>query len=407
MRLPRVRHRSRVLALAATLTLAGHASPDASLANSSTVTIRHPTAAGTASAPGGVVINEFRTEGPSGASDEFIEIQNAGPSDADISDWRFRRSSSTGSTFAINLNTATNNIPAGTVLRPGQSYLVVNSGGYSLSNYGGTGAAAGDASYTSNIANNGGIALLNAKGVIVDQVGMTAVAGGYYEGTPLTPLPSGDTTSNYAYVRRTINGRPQDTDNNAGTLATNSDFILASTDGNVGSLIAVLGAPGPQNMTSPLRSTSVSGGLVPGVRDRVVTSGNFGTLAPNGILTFQRRYANTAAGNMTKLRFRVYDITTLNSPDLRAAYGSTSTRQAVLRVLGRASATVIVDGQTLQGLVLEQPPDQTAQGGGLNSTVTVELPSALAPGASVDVQFRLGIQGGGYYRFFVVFEALP
>ena len=50
-------------------------------------------------------------------------------------------------------------IPNGAVIPARGHYLGVNSSGYSLMNYGGTGNAAGDISYTSDIADNTGIAL--------------------------------------------------------------------------------------------------------------------------------------------------------------------------------------------------------------------------------------------------------
>ena len=64
---------------------------------------------------------------------------------------------------------------------------------------------------------------------------------------------------------------------------------------------------------------------------------------------------------------------------------------------------------TIEGTTLEQPPAQTI-GGGLNSTAsasTVTLASPLAPGASVNVQFLLGVQQGGSFRFLLNVEALP
>jgi hypothetical protein len=58
---------------------------------------------------------------------------------------------------------------------------------------------------------------------------------------------------------------------------------------------------------------------------------------------------------------------------------------------------------------LEQPPNQ-ALGGALNSTVgvgTVTVGTPLAPGASINVQFVLGVQQSGAFKFFVNVEALP
>jgi hypothetical protein len=63
----------------------------------------------------------------------------------------------------------------------------------------------------------------------------------------------------------------------------------------------------------------------------------------------------------------------------------------------------------VQGTTLEQPPAQP-NGGGFNSTLsvgTVSLAAPLANGASVNVQFLLGIQQTGTFKFFINVEALP
>jgi hypothetical protein len=64
---------------------------------------------------------------------------------------------------------------------------------------------------------------------------------------------------------------------------------------------------------------------------------------------------------------------------------------------------------TVQGTTLEQPPTQP-NGGGINSSMaagTVTLATPLANGASVNVQFLLGVQTTGTFRFLVIIEALP
>jgi hypothetical protein len=61
---------------------------------------------------------------------------------------------------------------------------------------------------------------------------------------------------------------------------------------------------------------------------------------------------------------------------------------------------------TVQGTTLETPPAQ-ALGGGNNSTFTVNLGTPLAAGASVKVQFLLGVQQTGSLKFFFNIEALP
>jgi hypothetical protein len=66
--------------------------------------------------------------------------------------------------------------------------------------------------------------------------------------------------------------------------------------------------------------------------------------------------------------------------------------------------TVMVKGTTL-----EQPPTQP-NGGGYNSTLavgTITTSTPLAPNAAVNVQFLLGVQTNGAFRFFIIVEALP
>src|SRR5207237_5701893 len=55
-----------------------------------------------------VVISEFRTRGPNGANDEFIEIYNSSDSLIEISDWKLKASNSVGTIatrVTINNNT--------------------------------------------------------------------------------------------------------------------------------------------------------------------------------------------------------------------------------------------------------------------------------------------------------------
>jgi hypothetical protein len=55
------------------------------------------------------------------------------------------------------------------------------------------------------------------------------------------------------------------------------------------------------------------------------------------------------------------------------------------------------------GTVLEEPPAQSG-GGGWNSTLSI--PVSLAAGDPVNVQFLLGIQQTGAFRFYINIEAL-
>lgn len=64
---------------------------------------------------------------------------------------------------------------------------------------------------------------------------------------------------------------------------------------------------------------------------------------------------------------------------------------------------------TISGLSLDEPPGQSV-GGGLNATVSagsINLGAPLAPGASINVQFLLGVEQGGAFRIFFNIEALP
>jgi hypothetical protein len=58
---------------------------------------------------------------------------------------------------------------------------------------------------------------------------------------------------------------------------------------------------------------------------------------------------------------------------------------------------------------METPPAQ-AIGGGLNSSIsagTVTLATPLLNGTSINLEFLLGVQQTGRFRFFVNVEALP
>src|SRR5262245_52839830 len=110
-----------------------------------------------------IVISEFRTVGPSGGNDEFIELYNASASPVAIGGWKINGSNATASTSTR----AT--ITAGVTLQPGCFYLLTNSGtnGYS-------GSVTGNQTYGTGVTNDGGIALLTAANVVVDAVGLSA-----------------------------------------------------------------------------------------------------------------------------------------------------------------------------------------------------------------------------------------
>jgi hypothetical protein len=105
---------------------------------------------------------------------------------------------------------------------------------------------------------------------------------------------------------------------------------------------------------------------------------------------------------LTRLRFRIVDLTTR---------GNQTAGQADLRLLTSSDRDVTNSGEqavVLRGVTLNQSGSQP-EGGGLNSTLTagaVTLGTPLAPNASINIEFRLGVQQNGGFRFFVNVEAI-
>ena len=156
----------------------------------STLTI---TSTSTPTAPSHIVISEFRTSGPNGAEDEFVELYNPTGAAVNMGGWQIRKSSSCGTDVTILVT-----ITSGKILQPGQHYLVV---AYDSTN---TNASSilpseADQTFSPGIADDGGLALYNPSLVtIIDQVGMCT--GTYYrEGTTLQPLTG---TSDQSYERK-------------------------------------------------------------------------------------------------------------------------------------------------------------------------------------------------------------
>jgi predicted extracellular nuclease len=167
-----------------------------------------------------VVISEFRTRGPLGGNDEFIEIYNKSAAPVAIGGWKINGSNNAGTT------STRVTIAVGTMLNAGCHYLVANS---SSSGY--SGSVAADQTYGTGVTDDGGIGLLTSANVVVDQVGMSA-GSAYKEGTTLAAF--GGTNSDRAYERRPGGAQGSGTD----TDVNSADFRMV--------------APGnPQNSTSP------------------------------------------------------------------------------------------------------------------------------------------------------------
>lgn len=365
---------------------------------------------------GDVIISEFRFRGPtpsgspSGASaDEFIEIYNNTDGDIVVSDFFGNGEGPGVAGWAVVSSDAPSVpkfvIPNGTVIRGRGHYLAVNSIGYSLSGYpaGSSVNAVGDINYTSDIPDNAGIALFRTanpnafnEGTRFDAVGFSAVVDPTFrEGNGLG-LP---VTANveHSFVRQLLTGLPQDTDNNL------ADFALVATDGNQTLAAAQLGAPGPENTFSPIQRNAL-------IKSSLIEPLNSSDQPPNrvrtgsgdsGTLSLRRRFRNNTGGAISRLRFRVVNITTLGTP-------VSVPSQADVRLVTSADfpITTSLGSLFVRGTVVEEPPAQPL-GGGLNTSAVVFLPGgALAQGASVDLQFLLNIVKSGSFRFLVNIEAL-
>ena len=376
---------------------------------------------------GQLVISEFRVRGPNGANDEFIEISNVSGADHTVA-----AAGGTGYAIAASNGVARCVIPNGTVIPNRGHYLCVNSVGYSLASYpaGNGTTATGDATYTTDIPDNAGIAIFNTSipadftlANRIDAVGSTSEANTTYkEGTgypALVPF-----SIDYSFYRdncgkggsiTTFGACPtggilKDTNNNA------ADFVFVDTNGTSAGAGQRLGAPGPENLSSPIeRNASFAVNLLDvcvapasppnRVRDFTSDPANNSTF---GTLDIRRTVINNTGGNVTRLRFRVVDLTTFPAPsgiaDLRPRTSTTVVVTVDRPPCGSGTSNVNVNGTTL-----EQPPSQP-NGGGFNSSMsagTVTLATPVANGASIDVRFLLGIQQTGSFKFFFNVEALP
>ena len=382
-------------------------------------------------AAGQLVISEFRLRGPNGQNDEFIEIANNSGADHTVT------GGGTGYAVAASDGVARCVIPNGTVIPNRGHYLCVNSAGYSLATYpaGNGTTATGDATYTADIPDNAGIAIFNTSIAAnfnlanrLDAVGSTSEGNTLYkEGTGYPALVPFSIDSSFyrdncgkggsitTFGPCPTGGTLKDTNNNA------ADFVFVDTNATSAGAGQRLGAPGPENLSSPIeRNASFAVNLLDvcaaatsppnRVRDFTSDPPNNSTF---GTLDIRRTVVNNTGGNVTRLRFRVVDLTTFPAPGGIADLRPRTSTAAVVTVdrppCGSGTSNVTVNGTTLE-VRAPNPVPQQPNGGGFNSSMsagTVTLATPLANGASIDLRFLLGIQQTGSFKFFVNVEALP
>jgi hypothetical protein len=402
-----------------------------------------------------LIISEFRTFGPTGSCDEFIEIYNTSNSLYTV---QSLAADSFGFAVARSNGNVLFTIPNGTNIPARGHYLAVNSGGsgctgsFSGGAYpaGTTTTATGDITLNENIPEtNTGIALFNTSlqaGFTLDNrldaVGPTTETNALYkEGAgypqidydPLSPMAQ----PNYSLYRDARSGLPRDTNDNDADFEVASTFAETLCFPTANFNCSQLGAPGPENLSSPTqRNAEIKASLIDSnctgmavnptlpsacrFERRTDAGSGFGTSPTlRGTLSIRRRFTNSTGLSVTRLRFRIVDITTylggsaIGTPgvaDLRAITSSsiTATCQSESGTphlcSGSASPQTTIEGTTLETDALGQP-----EGGGFNSSLsagTVTLANPLPAGASVNLQFLLGVEQNGSFRFFVNVEAL-
>jgi predicted extracellular nuclease len=231
-----------------------------------------------------IVISEFRTRGPAGGNDEFIELHNVSDGAIDISGWKIRGSNAGGTVGNRVI------INAGTTLGPGCFFLATNNAasGYS-------GAVAGNQTYNTGVTDDGGIAVTLPNDTVVDAVGMSA-GSAFKEGTTLSPT----TVNAERGIERKpggVAGHDVDTDNNV------NDF-QANTAGN------------PQNLASPC--IDYGDGASISIDDVAVTEGDSGqmlatfTVTATGVhsgITFDIAAVDGTGGNAATVANNDFDAT--------------------------------------------------------------------------------------------------
>lgn len=390
-----------------------------------------------------LIISEFRERGPSGANDEFVELYNPNSTQVVVS----TSDASAGWALVASDGTTRFVVPNGTVIPPRGHYLGTNSVAYSLSGY-----ATGNATFTTDIPDNSGLALFNTATAAnftlanrLDAVGFTSSAALYKEGTGLPTLTP--FSIDYSFVRDSCGkggsittlgvcptgGALVDTGNNA------TDFYFVDTNGTSAGAGQRLGAPGPENLTSPIQRNAqipasltfpcMASSVAPNrVRDFTSDPANNSTF---GTLNIRRTFTNNTGAPITRLRLRVIDLTTFPAPSGFADLRPRTSSGAVGVANPCGGGTV-----NIEGTVLDQPPSQP-NGGGFNTSMSVssvnptlvgggkgkrgtvkapvrplddlvfELDAPLANGATINIQFLLGIQQTGTFKYYMNVEALP
>ena len=374
-----------------------------------------------------LVISEFRLRGPNGATDEFIEIQNISAAAVTVAD----SGAGAGAAVAASDGVVRCVIPNGTIIPRYGHFLCVGN------TYGLTGYPAGDdlvntaspdaPAFVTDIPDNAGIALfdtdvptnfdlnhrLDAAGSTAESNTLYREGSGYLALTPFSIDSSfyrnlSTAEVNAAAIDTLSPGLSEDTDDNA------ADFVFVDTNGTSAGAGQRLGAPGPENLSSPV----VNGGLAVSLLDACADANN----APNavydatsnpsqnstfGTVEFRRTITNNTGGSVTRLRFRIADQRTFPAASGFADMRDRSSVASVVTV-DRAPCASGTSNVTVNATSLEEPP-LSPNGSAFNSSLSadiVTLASPLAAGQSVDIAMLFGLQQTGNVSANFVVEAI-
>jgi hypothetical protein len=379
--------------------------------------------------PGQVLISEVRLAGEGGAQDEYIELYNNTNNDIFVQ----ATDTSGGWAVAVTFGGITGplyTIPNGTRIPARGHLLGANPNGYSLTGYPSgypptpppvpNGFAAPfplttpDRTWDFDVAEGDqslGIALFSTTSTIaftaatrLDAFGMIGAPALYKEGNGYPNLPL---TRTLVRDMRTPTGAPKDTGDNA------ADFLLLNNLSQLAPLAPgeLLGAPGPENLNSPVAGIHL---VKASLLDPMVGSNNspnrerrpnFEPNANLGTLLIRRKFTNNGTTAISRLRFRAIDITGPGSDN--TCGGPLCADVRLLTSQDEEAGSPNIGVVTVRGLTLEEPPRQS-DGGGFNSSVSansITLSTPLAPGASINVTFKLGVMRIGSFRLLVNTEA--
>lgn len=233
-----------------------------------------------AQAPGnsGIIISEFRVDGPNGTSDEFVEVVNN--SNAPKSIVSSDATNSKGfSVWGIAGGQARKicTIPFNTVLGPGQHFLCAKLPAYELGGYGGPDDNINN--YTTlGLSVDGGLALLSSEDVVVNNDGTFTLASGPVfreDAVGFNPLNSGS-ASNLAAAFREGAGLnpigPQDPAARAGREVREYSFVRKHASAGNGAWSGAVYQDTNNNFTDFVLVANIGDGPV----DRVNLSANAG-----------------------------------------------------------------------------------------------------------------------------------